>query len=104
VFDASLYPADALRPVTDLRRQLVANQLEELCRLGHARDVELLFARGYCRPAAVGKFVREIFDLSHDVARWRLGKAPARFCNVIAIFIAMWHKTCRFPTTLAPVK
>jgi hypothetical protein len=82
VFDASLYPADALRQVTDLRRQLVANQLEELCRLGHARDVELLFARGYCRPAAVGKIVREIFDLTTTSRAGGLGKRRPGFVTL----------------------
>jgi hypothetical protein len=46
MFDASLCPADALQQITDLRRRLVAKQLEKLC----ARDVELLFADGYCQP------------------------------------------------------
>jgi hypothetical protein len=34
--------------LTDLRRHLVESQLAELRRLGHARDIELLFADGYC--------------------------------------------------------
>ncbi len=79
MFDASLCPAGVLQQMTDLRRQLVDNQLVELRRLGHARDIELLFfSNDYCRPdwgladvlgEAVGKIVREIFDLSHDI--WR---------------------------------
>ena len=78
MFDCSLYPADAIREVTDLRRKLVASKLDHLRRLGHGRDAEMLFWNGYCRPdwglaealgVDVGKIVREIFDLSHDVAR-----------------------------------
>ena len=79
MFDASLCPADALQQITDLRRQLIDNRLGELRRLGHARDIELLFfANDMCRPdwglaealgVDVDKIVREIFDLSHDVAR-----------------------------------
>jgi hypothetical protein len=79
MFDASLCPADALQQITDLRRKLIAIQVENLCALGHARDIELLFfANDTCRPDwrfvddlddDAQKIVREIFDLSHDVAR-----------------------------------
>jgi hypothetical protein len=74
MFDASLCPADVLQQITDLRRRLIEIKLEWLC----PRDVELLFFNDYCRPdwsladvlgADVDKIVREIFDLSHDVAR-----------------------------------
>jgi hypothetical protein len=74
MFDASLCPANGLQQITDLRRRLIEIKLEWLC----PRDVELLFFNGYCRPdwslaealgADVDKIVREIFDLSHDVAR-----------------------------------
>ena len=44
------YPTSVIRELTDLRRHLVESQLAELRRLGHARDIELLFADGYCRP------------------------------------------------------
>jgi hypothetical protein len=44
------YPANVIREITALRRHLIDNQLAELRRLGHARDIELLFADGYCRP------------------------------------------------------
>jgi hypothetical protein len=39
-----------LQKMNDLSRQLVAAQVEMLRRLGHARDIELLFADGYARP------------------------------------------------------
>jgi hypothetical protein len=73
MFVASLFPADVLKEVTDLRRRLVATKLTRL----NARDIELLFPRGsFCRPdwimaeaLDVEETVREIFDLSHDVAR-----------------------------------
>jgi hypothetical protein len=79
MFDARYYAASDLQQMTDLRRQLVASQLEKLSQLVDARDIELLFfANDTCRPDwrfvddlgdDVGKIVREIFDLSHDVAR-----------------------------------
>ena len=79
MFDARYYAASDLQEMTDLRRKLVAMQLEKLCELGHARDIEFLFfANDTCRPDwrfvddlsdDAQKIVREIFDLSHDV--WR---------------------------------
>jgi hypothetical protein len=78
MFDASLCPADALQQMTGLCRQLVAARLEALCQLGHARDIELLFADGYCRPdwslvdcldEEAQQIVREIFDRAHDAMR-----------------------------------
>ena len=79
MFDARYYAASDLQQMTDLRRQLVAYQLEKLRRLGHARDIEFLFfSNDMCRPNwefvddfsdDAQKIVREIFDLSHDV--WR---------------------------------
>ena len=73
MFDAGLCPADALREVTDLRRQLIDIKLGRLRR----RDVELLFPNGsFCGPdwnlaeaIDVEETVREIFDLAHDI--WR---------------------------------
>jgi hypothetical protein len=78
MFDASLCPADVLQRMADLCSQLVAAQVEMLRRLGHARDIELLFADGYCRPdwgladcldEEAQRIVREIFDRAHDVER-----------------------------------
>jgi hypothetical protein len=78
MFDANLCRADDLQEIAGLCRKLIANQVAELRRLGHARDIELLFADGYCRPdwsladglgVDAGRIVREIFDLSHDIAR-----------------------------------
>jgi hypothetical protein len=78
MFDASLCPADALQKMNDLSRQLVAAQVEMLRRLGHARDIELLFADGYARPdwgladcldEEAQRIVREIFDRVHDAMR-----------------------------------
>ena len=79
MFDASFYPADDLQQLNDLRRKIIAIQIENLRALGHARDIELLFfANDTCRPDwrfvddlgdDAQKIVREIFDLSHDVAR-----------------------------------
>ena len=43
MFDASFCAAADLRQMTDLIRQLVEFRLEELRRLGHSRDIELLF-------------------------------------------------------------
>jgi hypothetical protein len=73
VFD---YPTSVIRELTDLRRHLVESQLAELRRLDHARDIELLFADGYCRPDwsladCLGEDVRsivlEIFKASIEV-------------------------------------
>ena len=79
MFDARYYAASDLQEMTDLRRKLVAMQLEKLFELVDARDIEFLFfANDTCRPdwhfvddlgEDVGKIVREIFDLSHDVTR-----------------------------------
>jgi hypothetical protein len=78
MFDASLCPADALQKMNDLSRQLVAAQVEELRRLGYAKDIELLFADGYARPdwgladcldEEAQRIVREIFDRVHDAMR-----------------------------------
>ena len=79
MFDARYYAASDLQQMTDLRRKLVAMQLEKLFELVDARDIELLFfANDTCRPDwrfvdnlsdDAQKIVREIFDLSHDVAR-----------------------------------
>ena len=78
MFDASLRPADALQKMNDLSRQLVAAQVEELRRLGYAKDIELLFADGYARPdwgladcldEEAQRIVREIFDRVHDAMR-----------------------------------
>jgi hypothetical protein len=79
MFDARYYAASDLQEMTDLRRKLVAMQLEKLFELVDARDIELLFfANDTCRPDwrfvddlsdDAQKIVREIFDLSHDV--WR---------------------------------
>ena len=79
MFDARYYAASDLQEMTDLRRKLVAMQLEKLFELVDARDIELLFfANDTCRPDwrfvddlgdDAQKIVREIFDLSHDVAR-----------------------------------
>lgn len=77
MFDANLFPVDALRQITDLRRKLIEIQIDNLCALGHARDIKLLFANGYGQPdfnfaGAFGedaqKIVCEIFNLSHDIA------------------------------------
>ena len=75
MIDASLCRADDLQQLNDLRRRLIAIQLENLCALGHARDIKLLFANGYGQPdfdfaGAFGaqKIVCEIFNLSHDIA------------------------------------
>ena len=74
----SLCPADALQKMNDLSRQLVAAQVEELRRLGYAKDIELLFADGYARPdwgladcldEEAQRIVREIFDRVHDAMR-----------------------------------
>jgi hypothetical protein len=77
MFDASLCPADALQQMADLDRQLVEKRLEALCQLGHARDIELLFADGCCPDWSLAdclgeeaqRIVREIFADAHDVAR-----------------------------------
>lgn len=79
MFDASLCPADALQKMNDLSRQLVAAQVEELRRLGYAKDIELLFADGYARPdwgladcldEEAQRIVREmIFADAHAVMR-----------------------------------
>jgi hypothetical protein len=79
MFDARYYAASDLQQMTDLRRKLVASQLEKLSQLVGERDIELLFfANDTCRPDwrfvddlsdDAQKIVREIFDLSHDV--WR---------------------------------
>ena len=78
MIDASLCRADDLQQLNDLRRRLIAIQVENLCALGHARDIKLLFANGYGQPnfdfaGAFGedaqKIVCEIFVLSDDVAR-----------------------------------
>jgi hypothetical protein len=79
MFDARYYAASDLQQMTDLRRQLVASHLEKLSQFVDARDIQFLFfANDTCRPdwrfvedlgEDVGKIVREIFDLSHDVAR-----------------------------------
>ena len=78
MFDASLRPADALQKMNDLSRQLVAAQVEELRRLGYAKDIELLFADGYAQPdwgladcldEEAQRIVREIFDRVHDAMR-----------------------------------
>jgi hypothetical protein len=72
------YPTSAIREITEMRRHLVESQLAELRRLGHARDIELLFADGYCRPdwgladclgEDIHAIVKEIFINAHDVAR-----------------------------------
>ena len=64
--------------MNDLSRQLVAAQVEELRRLGYAKDIELLFADGYARPdwgladcldEEAQRIVREIFDRVHDAMR-----------------------------------
>jgi hypothetical protein len=77
MIDASLCRADDLQQLNDLRRRLIAIQVENLCALGHARDIKLLFANGYGQPdfdfaGAFGedaqKIVCEIFNLSHDIA------------------------------------
>ena len=77
MFDASLCRADDLQQLNDLRRKIIAIQIENLRALGHARDIKLLFANGYGRPdfdfaGAFGedaqKIVCEIFNLSHDIA------------------------------------
>jgi hypothetical protein len=79
MFDASLCAAADLRQMGDLCRQLVACRLEELRRLGHARDIEFLFfANDPCRPnwefvddidEEAQLIVREISINAHDVAR-----------------------------------
>ena len=74
MFDARYYAASDLQEMTDLRRKLVAMQLEKLFELVDARDIEFLFfANDTCRPDwrfvdDLGEDV-EIFDLSHDVTR-----------------------------------
>jgi hypothetical protein len=77
MFDYSLCPADDLQQLNDLRRRLIAIRVENLCGLGHARDIKFLFANGYGQPdfdfaGAFGedaqKIVCEIFNLSHDIA------------------------------------
>ena len=79
MFDASFCAAADLRQMTDLIRQLVEFRLEELRRLGHSRDIELLFfSNDYCRPdwgladcldEEAQRIVREIFDRVHDAMR-----------------------------------
>jgi hypothetical protein len=79
MFDASFCAAADLRQMTELIRQLVEFRLEELRRLGHSRDIELLFfSNDYCRPdwgladclgEDVHAIVKEIFISAHDVAR-----------------------------------
>jgi hypothetical protein len=62
--------------MSDLCRQLVEARLNALRQLGYERDIELLFADGYCRPdwdladdEDVHAIVKEIFINAHDVAR-----------------------------------
>jgi hypothetical protein len=79
MFDASLCAASDLQQMSGLCRELVACRLEELRRLGHSRDIELLFfSNDYCRPdwslvdyldEEAQRIVRQIFDNAHDVAR-----------------------------------
>jgi hypothetical protein len=79
MFDASLCAAADLQQMSDLNRQLVECRLDLLRRLGHARDIELLFVAGdYCHPdwslvecfgEEAQQIVREIFVGAHDVAR-----------------------------------
>ena len=79
MFDASFCAAADLRQMTDLIRQLVEFRLEELRRLGHSRDIELLFfSNDYCRPdwslvdyldEEAQRIVREIFADAHSIAR-----------------------------------
>jgi hypothetical protein len=73
MFDASLCAAGDLQQMSDLNRQLVECRLEELRRLGHSRDIELLFVAGdYCRhylDEEAQRIIRQIFDNAHDVAR-----------------------------------
>jgi hypothetical protein len=77
MFDASLCPADVLQQMSDLCHQLVESRLNALRQLGYERDIELLFADGYCRPWALAecldeeaqRIVRGIFADAHDVAR-----------------------------------
>jgi hypothetical protein len=80
MIDVGLCPADVLLQLTDLRRQLVASQLDNLCRLGYERDIELLFHEGYCMPdwdlasvldTEARDIVREICELGTDIERAR---------------------------------
>jgi hypothetical protein len=78
MFDASLCAASDLQQMSGLCRELVACRLEELRRLGHSRDIELLFfSNDYCRPDwslvegfgdEAQQIVREIFVNAHDGA------------------------------------
>jgi hypothetical protein len=73
------YPTSAIREITAMRRHLIDNQLAELRRLGHARDIELLFEKdNYLQPdwgfadclgEDVHAIVKEIFINAHNVAR-----------------------------------
>jgi hypothetical protein len=79
MFDASLCAASDLQEMSVLCRRLVACRLEDLRRLGYARDLDLLFfANDTCRPcwelvddldADAQKIIREIFDYSHSAGR-----------------------------------
>lgn len=79
MFDASFCPADALQQMSDLCHQLVEARLNALRQLGYERDIELLFAGGYCRPdwaladcldEEAQRIVREmIFADAHAVMR-----------------------------------
>jgi hypothetical protein len=67
MFDARYYAASDLQEMTDLRRKLVAMQLEKLFELVDARDIELLFfANDTCRPDW-----RFVDDLSDDAQKNR---------------------------------
>lgn len=75
--DVSLCRADDLQQITALRRKLIEIQIDNLCALGHARDIKLLFANGYGQPdfdfagvfdEVAQKIVCKIFNLSHDIA------------------------------------
>jgi hypothetical protein len=79
MFDASLCGTNDLRQMTDVGHQLVEARLSMLRRLGHSRDIELLFVAGdYCRPDwnlvegfgdEAQQLVRDIFVGAHDVAQ-----------------------------------
>jgi hypothetical protein len=73
MFDARYYAASDLQEMTDLRRKLVAMQLEKLFELVDARDIELLFfANDTCRPD--WRFVEDLpLFLGADAVR-QLGK------------------------------
>jgi hypothetical protein len=79
MFDAGLCATSDLMQMSVLSHQLIALRLEELCSLGHERDIEFLFfANDPCRPdwqyaaefnEKVRLIIKEIFTNAHDAAR-----------------------------------